>query len=174
MGKTYDVYCNSDFPQSGVRWVCAKQMQLWKVLCFVQATKRWKEVTHFIPWWCASQQAREKKRTGQEKWQIFRRRKFKHHMLIFICTNVCSGQQDFSDVSLPCPHIRITDIISPYWAPAEPNQLLLSSSPGATTKDRNRETPSGFLDAHLLQLPSVLCNSVFYWFTVELIFLLWF
>lgn len=69
------------------------------------------------------------------------------------------------------PHIRISDIISPYWAPAEPKQLLLSSSPGATRKDRGRETPYGFLDAHLFQLSAVLYNSVFYSLTVDLIFL---
>lgn len=45
-----------------------------------------------------------KKRTGQETGQISRRSQFKYHILILICTNICSGQQDFSVVSPSPPH----------------------------------------------------------------------
>lgn len=46
--------------------------------------------------------------------------------------------------------VRITEIISnPTGLQTELSQLFLSSSPGATRKHRNRETPYGFLDAHL-------------------------
>lgn len=42
--------------------------------------------------------------------------------------------------------VRITEIISnPTGLQTELSKLLFSSSPGATEKDRNKETPYGFL-----------------------------
>lgn len=158
-----------------------RKMSRWKtnaavkgaVLC--AGNREVKKVTHFYTLMMHFSASWREKKDRTRKRQIFGTSQFKYHILIPICTNVCSGEQDFSDLSPSAPtsglqtYQQIMSVIS--WAPAEPKQLLLSSSAGATRKDRNRETPYGFLDAHLFQLSSIPCNSVFYWFTVVLIFL---
>lgn len=139
------------------------------MLCFVQATKRWKEVTLY-PGDPLHRKLERKK--GQDKKQDKSLEGANLNTIFsFLYAQMSAQDSRISVLSPPRPHIRITDFASPGWAPAEPSQLLLRSSPGATRKDTNRKTPYDFLDALLFQLSSALCNSVFYWFIVVLIFL---